>query len=337
MIFPAYRRWRPSVCLATFCLVAAAGCASAPARNFLDTEGPRFAGSFRAGGPTRARAVAINEDPTFSVASYNIKFGEEPDNALETLRNGGLDDVDLLLLQEMTLAATVRIAGSLGFEYVYYPATIHPASGQEFGVAILSPWPIRDDHKIVLPDFVDSRDPAAKVAATGIAWIRGIPVGVVNVHLQLGLSPEQTQEQIRTIVDCTFSERCENPEAPLLSRVSYVVVAGDLNTSNRGKKRAADAILTAAGLRQVPGIGRTFKYLFFGLGKLDHIYTSPTLEVEESGHVRGFFATGSDHHPIYARLRFNGELPQPWQGFALEDPPRPPEAPPRCCRGTYQP
>jgi endonuclease/exonuclease/phosphatase family metal-dependent hydrolase len=207
------------------------------------------------------------------------------------------------------------MAASLGFDYVYYPAAIHPWSDRQFGVAILSPWPIQNDSKIVLPVFEDSRDPAAKVSAAAVVWIKGIPVGVVNAHLQLGLSPEQTREQVQVIADCAFSEDCDNPEAPLLPQLDHVVVAGDFNTSQDGKMRAVDGVLTNAGLRRVPGIGRTYKYLFFGLGKLDHIYASPTLEVEDSGQERSFFATGSDHFPIYARLRFNGRRPRPWLGF----------------------
>lgn len=293
--------------------VFAAGCASAPPYNYLDTAGPRYAGSFLAG------EASADGEKTFLVASFNVKMGEEPDNALKVLRDAGLDRADLLLLQEMDFEGTVEIAAGLGLNYVYYPAAIHPSSQRLFGVAILSPWPIQDDHKIVLPDFVDSRDPAAKVAAVAVAWVKGIPVGVVNTHLQLGLSPEQVREQMQVIVDCAFSEDCDHPQAPLLPPLQYVVLAGDLNTSQDGKMRAADDVLTGAGLQRVPGIGRTYKYLFFGLGKLDHIYTSPTLEVQDSGQKRGFFATGSDHFPVYARLRFNGEIPQPWQGFEPDD------------------
>lgn len=281
--------------------------------NYLDTAGPRCAGIFGSG-----EAVADGE-PTFLVVSFNVRFGEEPDNALKTLRKAGLDRADLLLLQEMDLASTIKIAASLGFDYVYYPAAIHPNSHRQFGVAILSPWPLRDDHKIVLPDFVDSGDPAAKIAMVAVAWVQGIPVGVLNTHLQIGLSPQQTREQTQAIVDCAFSENCDNPQAPLLPQLQYVMLAGDLNTSRDGKMRAVDGVLAAAGLRRVPGIGRTYKYLFFGLGKLDHIYASPTLGVEDSGQVHGFFSTGSDHFPVYARLRFNGETPQPWQGFELDD------------------
>jgi endonuclease/exonuclease/phosphatase family metal-dependent hydrolase len=307
-----------------------AGCASTLPVNYLDTYGPRYAGRFASG------EAVTDGDRTFLVASFNVKMGEEPHNALKVLRNAGLDQADLLLLQEMDLDATTQIAASLGFDFVYYPAAIHPWSERQFGVAILSPWPIQHDHKIVLPNFVDSRDPAAKVTAAAIVWVKGIPVGVVNAHLQLGLSPEQTEEQAQAIVDCAFSEDCDHPHAPLLPELQYIVLAGDLNTSRDGKMRAADEVLTEAGLRRVPGIGRTYKYLFFGLGKLDHIYVSPTLEVEESGQERGFFATGSDHFPIFARLRFNGETPDPWQGFEPDNswPERSRQPPPSSCPGA---
>lgn len=288
----------------------AVGCASVAPLNYGDVEGPRHAGN------ARTPFLAVAEATDFLVASFNVKFAEEPDNALRTLRKGGLDRADVLLLQEMDAPATAHIAAQLGMEYVYYPATIHPASGRPFGVAILSRWPIRDDHKIVLPDFADSRDPAAKVAAAAVIWVRGVPVGVVNVHLQLGLSATQTREQLRTAADCAFSVACAHPAAPLLPPLRHVVVAGDFNTSNQDKMDAADAVLGDALLRRVPGIGRTYKYLFLGLGKLDHVYASASLEPIDAGQVRGFLATGSDHYPVYARLRFVGDVPAPWIGFA---------------------
>jgi endonuclease/exonuclease/phosphatase family metal-dependent hydrolase len=299
----------PRAALLLLWLCLATGCASTPALNYLDTAGPRFAGSYR------PDTLQVDDPSSFLVASFNVKLAEEPLKALQTLRKGGLDRADVLLLQEMDELATEAMAAALGMEYVYYPATVHPFNDRPFGVAILSPWPIRGDYKIVLPDFRDARDPAAKVAAAAVVWVRGIPVGVINAHLQLGLSAEQTHEQVQTIVDCAFSGDCDHPAAPLLPPLEHVVLAGDLNTSNAGKMRAADAVLTRARLQRVPGTGRTYKYLFLGLGKLDHIYATPALAVQDSGQVRGFFATGSDHYPVYARLRLLGDIPEPWTGF----------------------
>ena len=42
-------------------------------------------------------------------------------------------------------------ADSLGFGYVYFPATLHPVTGRDFGNAVLSRFPIEDERKIVLP------------------------------------------------------------------------------------------------------------------------------------------------------------------------------------------
>lgn len=294
------------------CLGAAAGCAGAARLNFLEPGGPRYAGSFRPGTSLDALRAADNGDSrspveshpdTFLVASFNIKLGKDPHNALKTLRRSGLDRADVLLLQEVDRAATELIAESLQLHYVYYPANVHPVSHRMFGVAILSPWPIRDDRKIVLTNFLDARDPGAKVAAVATVEVRGVSIGVINVHLQLGLSAEQTHDQMREVVDCAFSEECDHPEAPLLPAMDHIVLAGDLNTARDHQMKAADGVLASAGLRRVPDIGRTFKYMMFGLAKLDHIYADPTLMVEESGEVEGFFATGSDHFPIWARLR----------------------------------
>jgi endonuclease/exonuclease/phosphatase family metal-dependent hydrolase len=54
-------------------------------------------------------------------------------------------------LQEMDEAGVDRIARALGFNYAYYPASIHPVTGNYFGPAVLSRWPIERSWKLLLP------------------------------------------------------------------------------------------------------------------------------------------------------------------------------------------
>src|SRR5262245_47892387 len=84
--------------------------------------------------------------------TFNIRFAREIDRAIALLiEDRDLQGADLVFLQEMDAPGTERIAAALGMHYVYYPATVHPGNGRDFGNAVLSRWPLRDEHKIVLP------------------------------------------------------------------------------------------------------------------------------------------------------------------------------------------
>lgn len=281
---------------AALVVAGSVGCASY-GYNYPDPWGPRCAGRFAE--PRTAAPGPVK------IASFNIKFASDVERALGTLERGGLDDADVLLLQEMDLPGSERVARALGMDFVYYPAAVHPASGRQFGLAILSPWPIRRDRKIPLPSLSGSDD-AQKIAVAAEVWVRGVPFGVVNVHLQSGLSPVQVGDQIQVLTGCVFGSRCRVAGAPLLPDLDYYVVGGDFNTRGEAHIEVARDLLAVAGLQQVPGIGRTHKYLTDSLGRVDHLFVSPTLEVEESGHVKGFFFTGSDHRPIFATVAMTG-------------------------------
>ena len=140
-----------------FVWLTTSGCASYHGFNYLDPRLPRCAESFRPLDDT------LSEPGTFKFVSFNIKFGEEPDKAVRTLARNDLDDADVLVLQEMDLPSTRQIARELRVDYVYYPIAVHPQSGRQFGLAILSPWPIREDRKILLPR-IESSDDISKMA-----------------------------------------------------------------------------------------------------------------------------------------------------------------------------
>jgi endonuclease/exonuclease/phosphatase family metal-dependent hydrolase len=295
---------------ALLALCSASGCASF-GFNYLSPRGPRCAGGLRDSPPA---IEAGDAGRTFTIVSFNVRFGAEPQKALRTLERAGLDKSDVLLLQEMDLPATLQIARALGVDYVYYPAALHPTSRRQFGVAILSPWPIRQDRKILLT-LLHSSDDARKVAASAVVWVKGVPVGIVNAHLQSGLSPVQLGDQIQVLAHCAFTELCPQRSAPMLPELPYYLMAGDFNTRGDAHIAVMREVLGWFGLAMAPGIDKTQKYLPHSMGRLDHIFASSSLEVLEAGVVPGFFGTGSDHRPVWARLRFKGDPPVPWEGF----------------------
>jgi len=77
------------------------------------------------------------------------------DEAIKNMRdNSNLSGANIILLQEMDETGTEKIAKSLHYDYIHYPATVHPQTGRNFGNAILSKWPLQDVKKILLPyDF----------------------------------------------------------------------------------------------------------------------------------------------------------------------------------------
>src|SRR5438105_15169967 len=98
--------------------------ACAPARNYPDPAGPRFAGQFA--GQPRPRAIRV--------VSFNVKYGRNVTGAAALL--GGdvrLQGADVIALQEMDEAGVSCLARTLGLNYVYYPASVHPATHRNFG------------------------------------------------------------------------------------------------------------------------------------------------------------------------------------------------------------
>ena len=121
-------------------LLLAAGCATV--RNYEDPALPVYAGGSPAGG---------RGGEALRVVTFNLKWGREIDRAAELFsRPGPLRDADLVVLQEMDQPGTERLARALGVSYVYVPSAVHPEPKQDFGVALLSPWPLEEPRKHVI-------------------------------------------------------------------------------------------------------------------------------------------------------------------------------------------
>jgi endonuclease/exonuclease/phosphatase family metal-dependent hydrolase len=253
-------------------LVCVAGCATA--RNYADPSGPVLTGSVAS--PSRTPAE-------LRVVSFNIQFARHVDRAIDLLtRTGPLKDADVLVLQEMDGPGTESLARALGMNHVYVPSAVHPQSHRDFGVAILSPWPIENARKVVLPHRHRFRKMHKSAA---VATVRA-PLGavrVVAVHLEtvFGGSGRVRRDQARAVA--TAEAAWTGP----------LVIAGDFN----GTEAA----------RELVGLGFTWLtrdvHDTAGPFDLDHIV------------ARGLCPTGvppaakaadplkaSDHLPVWATL-----------------------------------
>lgn len=252
----------------------ALGCATA--RNYDDSAGPIIVG------PQAPTTRPTTRD--LRVVTFNLKFGEHVDRAADLLsRPGPQRGADVLVLQEMDAPGTEAIARTLGLNYVYVPAAIHPSSRRDFGVAILSPWRLEETRKILLPHLHRVRK-MRRVAAVATVRTEAGAVRVYAVHFEtpFGASGGVRRDQLRAIAN------------DAVGAADPVVVAGDFNGTGAAREleKAGFTWLT----RDVHNTTGIFDF--------DHIL------------VRGLCATGrpaaaklrdpthaSDHAPVWAVVR----------------------------------
>jgi endonuclease/exonuclease/phosphatase family metal-dependent hydrolase len=267
--------------LATSFLLGLGACAHGV--NYTDPAGPRFGGGpapLGAGTSDAGVLPAATRTPgRIRVASFNIAWAIHMDEAIAILRSDpGLKDADLVMLQEMDEPGAARAAQALGMHYVYYPATLHPKTGRDFGNALLSRWPIEHDAKLILPHLSWQRK-TQRIAVMGIVRIGSERVMVVAPHLGtlVEILPSGQRDQARTILDA-------------VEPFDHVIVAGDLNTGG-----LAPLFLERGFTWPTQNIGHTHHGWSF-----DHVF------------ARGFIPLGrgkvddvgdaSDHKPVWADL-----------------------------------
>jgi endonuclease/exonuclease/phosphatase family metal-dependent hydrolase len=276
-------RIRHVAALAAFVTITLAGPACT-ATNYLDPDGPRYYDTARA---------AAREEPAgeasrpLRVVTFNIEYGREIDRAVSLLRsNEALRNADILFLQEMDSRGVVRIATELGLNYLYFPGGIHPQAKQDFGTAILSPWPIEGPAKIVLPHGSAVTGLRRVVTAATVRWGR-VPVRVFSVHLPapMAISLEQRREQVQVIVDAARKT------------TDVVVVAGDFNGRSVGPwfEQAGYAWITSnmPGTSRGPGFWLSF----------DHVFAKGLESAGDTPRAGYVDATGiSDHRAVWVTL-----------------------------------
>jgi endonuclease/exonuclease/phosphatase family metal-dependent hydrolase len=264
-----------------FCLVCLVSCVSG--QDYLDPEGPVYEGDYA--------APADTFDGILKVVTWNLKFAENPDEAIAVLAQvEELRDADVLLLQEMDQVSVDAIARELDFNYVYYPATIHPHHEKNYGTAILTKWSIVNHSKIPLPNSV-SRVKQLRIAMMAEIQVEESLLDVYNTHLEISWMLARNG---RTQADYLFSQI--DPHA------DWTIVGGDFNSWSPGSIGYLEDMSVKAGISRVTaGTGHTFDYRGLRL-TLDHLFSSGVRNVE-SGVWRGTDA--SDHYPVWARIDLN--------------------------------
>jgi endonuclease/exonuclease/phosphatase family metal-dependent hydrolase len=263
---------RPAFAALVLAVLVSGGCAKA--QNYTDPNAPLH--------ETR-HGERPEPDAILRVVSFNLKFAEKVDQAIAMFRETpALREPDILALQEMDAEGTERIARALGMNSVFFPGAIHPKTGRDFGNALLSPWPLEDARKLILPG--QSRFTGLKRTAT-VATVRvgERSIRAYSVHLEtpLHLGGKGRKAQARAIVDDARS----SPDP--------VVVAGDFNSRGlSGPFEDAGYLWLTRNLRDTS--------LWW---ELDHVYARDlappgpaTAGVAEDLH------DASDHKPVWVLL-----------------------------------
>jgi endonuclease/exonuclease/phosphatase family metal-dependent hydrolase len=246
--------------------------ACTPAVNLLNANAPGFKGHYA---PRHAPP-----DSSLRIVTFNIRYAREIDRAIEVLRHDSLRGADILALQEMDTAGVERIARTLGYDYAFYPAVIHPTSGGYFGPALLSRWPIERSWKLLLPHAGWTRG-QRRTATAAIVRIDGSRVLAYAVHLE-------------TPVQITDAERRDQALAVIDDAAAFdgpVVIAGDFNSEGIG------LLLARHGYRWLTRrVGPTVAWFSW-----DHVFVRDLEPARpRSAGVVDDVRGASDHRPVWA-------------------------------------
>jgi len=263
-------------------IVVAAGvplCSCASTVNLVNPASPVFLGEYgRSTVQNRAAAKSIR------VVTFNLKLGRRVDRAIALFEtNDSLRHADLIALQEMSATGVDSFARALGLNYAYYPAVIHPSSGDYFGPAILSPWPIERSWKVLLPHEGMLRH-QRRTATGAIVQVAGTRIRAYATHLEMPLriSESERRDQVAAILDDAAG--ASEP----------IVIAGDFNSTAIGR------FLEARGYQWVTRrVSPTTLWFAW-----DHIFASRLILAgsNDAGVVRGIRGA-SDHRPVWALLK----------------------------------
>jgi len=247
--------------------------------------------------PNKPRYASLNAvrakrkfNGVIKVITYNIKLSKKIDKAAQLLaQHDDLNDADIICLQEMDPAGVKHIARTLKYNYVYYPAILHPRSEKDFGNAILSKWPIVADEKIILPKAGAGR--LQRIAVHATILVNRTKIAIVCVHMKIFASRLTRRIPIDKIL------------ASISPSVIHCIVAGDFNTFTKSNCKAIFEPFREKHFRLVTdALGATYKYWYLLNKKasLDHIFIRG-MSVISAGKV--IDRKPSDHIPIWGKLK----------------------------------
>jgi len=272
--------------------------ASAPARD--DARLLEIGRADRLSAPMPPAAL----EPEIKIVSYNMRWrgGEDLRALIAALRRDaviggasviGLQEADRHRARSGNVNTAKLIADELGMHYAWAApprAADDEGTEDETGVALLSPYPLADVERIVLPHAGPGGRRRVALGAT-VQFDRTRRLRVYTIHAETRLALARKTEQWRAVLDSLDARHPKDAPA---------VVLGDFNTIKDKDMRAARRLYGEANFSTpFPDDASTWKTLFIKL-KLDWLW------------LRGLRATGhgiarhikfSDHWPLWVKVK----------------------------------
>jgi len=252
------------------------------------------------GSPSKPGKVAeAGAAAELKVVSYNIRYraGEELDQLIAVLRNDpevggasviGLQEVDRNRKRTGNVNTARKIADALGMHYAWAAPPSEEGEEEETGVALLSPYPLSDVTRLLLPH--EGPGGRRRVALGATLRVGDALLRAYSVHAETRMPLEKKIEHWRAVVE----DIARHPQ------VAHTVVVGDFNTIKGKDVRAARKLFADAGFETpIPDDRSTWKTFVVKL-KLDWLWLRG-IKAVNSGIDRevGF----SDHWPLWATVR----------------------------------
>ena len=242
------------------------------------------------------------------IVSYNIRWrsGEELQKIIRWLKDAagtrpaiiGLQEVDRAKNRSERVNHPKALADALGMHYAWTAPQTKSGSEEETGVAILSPYPLADVTRIVLPH--PGPGGRLRVAIGATARIGKTSIRIYSVHGETRLPIGKKAEQLKAVLDDVQKFPKEMP----------AIVLGDFNTWESPAVDRARKLFSAAGFTTpFPDDESTFfrKVLVFDMKlKLDWIWVRG-LAPSSYGIDRSL--TVSDHFPLWTVVKVSASDP----------------------------
>ncbi|HLM59132.1 MAG TPA: endonuclease/exonuclease/phosphatase family protein [Pyrinomonadaceae bacterium] len=251
------------------------------------------------GTPSRPVGGGQQTPSEIKVVSYNIRYraGEELEQLIAVLRTDpevggasiiGLQEVDRNRKRTGNVNTARQIADALGMHYAWAAPPSAEGGEEETGVAVLSPYPLRDVTRLLLPH--EGPGSRRRVALGATVRIGEADVRAYSVHAETRMPLEKKVVHWRAVIEDLAHHKA----------VAHTVVLGDFNTIKGKDVKAARRLFSEAGFETpFPDDRSTWKTFVVKL-KLDWLWLRG-MKTVSFGIDRevGF----SDHWPLWATVK----------------------------------
>jgi endonuclease/exonuclease/phosphatase family metal-dependent hydrolase len=294
-----------AVAAAVLCLAACAVWLRPHASDArADDTGAAAAALLEVGGEAPRGEKPPPEPAELKIVSYNIRYraGDELKELVGLLKGDpeiggahviGLQEVDRNKKRTGNANTARQLAEALGMRYAWAaPPDADKDGEEETGVAVLSPYPLRDVTRLLLPH--EGPGSRRRVALGATVRIGETDVRVYSVHAETRMALEKKVEHWRAVIEDLAHHKT----------VAHTIVLGDFNTIKGKDVRAARRLFAGEGFSTPHEDDRKTWRTFVVKLKLDWLWLRG-LEPHACGIDKDVGL--SDHWPLWATVKLAGK------------------------------